>query len=39
MTCVGGRISRPAATPALPEDIGNFAPWFEEALAQGRKKR
>jgi len=30
---------RPTATPALPEDIGNFAPWFEEALAQGRKKR
>ena len=30
---------RPAATPALPEDIGNFAPWFEEAVAQGRKKR
>ncbi len=24
---------RPAPKPALPEDIGNFAPWFQEALA------
>ncbi|WP_029919808.1 hypothetical protein [Nevskia soli] len=34
--------SRPAPPPTtradLPEDIGNFAPWFQEALAHGRKR-
>jgi hypothetical protein len=34
--------SRPAPPPPtradLPEDIGNFAPWFQEALARGRKR-
>lgn len=34
-------VSRPAPPPTraeLPEDIGNFAPWFQEALACGRKR-
>ena len=29
---------RTVAVPALPEDIGNFAPWFQEALARGPKR-
>lgn len=35
-------VSRPAppspTRAELPEDIGNFAPWFQEALARGRKR-
>lgn len=35
-------VSRPAprvaASSAPPEDIGNFAPWFQEALARGPKR-
>jgi hypothetical protein len=31
-------VYRPPAAPTLPEDIGNFAPWFEEALARGPKR-
>lgn len=35
-------VSRPApriaASSAPPEDIGNFAPWFQEALARGPKQ-
>ena len=30
---------RPAQKPALPEDIGSFAPWFQEALASVPKQR
>jgi len=29
----------PPPRPALPENIGNFAPWFEEALAQSGVRR
>lgn len=28
---------KPPPRPELPEDIGNFAPWFQEALASGTK--
>lgn len=30
---------RPAPKAELPEDLGSFAPWFEEALARGRQRR
>jgi len=29
---------RQAEPSALPEDVGNFASWFQEALEQGRKR-
>ncbi len=29
---------RAVASSAPPEDLGNFAPWFEEALARGPKR-
>jgi len=31
-------VYRPPLAPTLPEDIGNFAPWFQEALARGPKR-
>ncbi|MDE0853858.1 MAG: hypothetical protein OSA97_05490 [Nevskia sp.] len=29
---------RPAPKPDVSEEIGNFAPWFQEALARGSKR-
>ncbi|MBV8063728.1 MAG: hypothetical protein JOY51_09035 [Nevskia sp.] len=29
---------KPAPRPEMPEDVGNFAPWFQEALAQTKKR-
>ncbi len=44
---ISAQAPQPAAPPPpprpkraeLPENIGNFAPWFEEALAQSRPRR